>query len=58
MIANDGQMSQIFGFVLAPLGLGMMAILLAIYLLATRFFFGSGAKNEIKRQARVAKKQE
>lgn len=54
----DSQMATAFSAIITPLGLGLMAGMLGIFYLATRFFFGSGAKNEMKRRARVSKKQE
>ncbi|MGJ5621622.1 ABZJ_00895 family protein [Sulfitobacter sp. MF3-043] len=53
-----GQLGDVMNAIMTPLGLGLLGFFLVIYLLATRFFLGSGAKNEIKRQMRIARKQE
>lgn len=53
-----GQLGDVMNVIFTPVGLGLLVFMLVIYLFATRFFLGSGAKNEIKRQTRIAKKQE
>ena len=54
----EGHLREVFATLITPLGLGVLGVMLLIYLLATRYFFGSGAKGEIKRQVRMAAKQE